>query len=196
MRTHEDDIVAAFEEVEGEDALEGGSVQCGWPIPVPVGERLEASESGALEAALDAAAVLFFGPDVGDTAIASQADRAVDMADGTGPPSSRTPHTAAEQTGPQVLRAPVAAALSSPPPDPLPGLAAALRGLTHKAAIFPNLYRVAFTFPRISVTVDKRTRWSTTTKWKGRCVESQATWKTDPPATVKTDPLVQGGVSR
>ena len=65
--------------------------------------------------------------------IARQADRAVDVADGTGSASSSTPHPAAEQAGPQVLRAPVAAALSSPPPDPLPGLAAALRGLTHQA---------------------------------------------------------------
>ena len=66
--------------------------------------------------------------------IARQADRAVDVADGTGPASSTTPHPAAEQAGPQVLRAPVAAALPSPPPDPLPGLAAALRGLTHETA--------------------------------------------------------------
>ena len=71
--------------------------------------------------------------------IARQADRAVDLADGTGPASSRTPYPTAEQAGPQVLRAPVAAALSSPPPDPLPGLAAALRGLTHEAARFPQL---------------------------------------------------------
>ena len=56
------------------------------------------------------------------------------MADGTGPASTTTPHPAAEQAGPQVLRAPVAAALPSPPPDPLPGLAAALRGLTHETA--------------------------------------------------------------
>ena len=71
--------------------------------------------------------------------IARQADRAVDVAGGTGPASSRTPYPTAEQAGPQVLRAPVAAALSSPPPDPLPGLAAALRGLTHEAARFPQL---------------------------------------------------------
>ena len=71
--------------------------------------------------------------------IARQADRAVDVADRTGPASSRTPYPTAEQAGPQVLRAPVAAALSSPPPDPLPGLAAALRGLTHEAARFPQL---------------------------------------------------------
>ena len=70
--------------------------------------------------------------------IARQADRAVDVVDGTGPASSRTPYPTAEQAGPQVLRAPVAAALSSPPPDPLPGLAAALRGLTHEAARFPR----------------------------------------------------------
>ena len=71
--------------------------------------------------------------------IARQADRPVDVADGTGPTSSRTPYPAAKQAGPQVLRAPVATALSSPPPDPLPGLAAALRGLTHEAARFPQL---------------------------------------------------------
>ena len=53
--------------------------------------------------------------------IARQADGAVDVADGTGSASSRTPHPAAEQAGPQVLRAPVAAALSSPPPAPPPG---------------------------------------------------------------------------
>ena len=70
--------------------------------------------------------------------IARQADRAVDVADGTGPASSRTPYPAAEQAGPQVFRAPVAAALSSPPPDPLPGLAAALRGLTHETASSSN----------------------------------------------------------
>ena len=72
--------------------------------------------------------------------IARQADRAVDVADRTGPASSRTPYPTAEQAGPQVLRAPVAAALSSPPPDPLPGLAAALRGLTHEAARIPQLH--------------------------------------------------------
>ena len=72
--------------------------------------------------------------------IARQADRAVDVADRTRPASSRTPYPTAEQAGPQVLRAPVAAALSSPPPDPLPGLAAALRGLTHEAARFPQFH--------------------------------------------------------
>ena len=76
--------------------------------------------------------------------IASQADRAVGVADGTGPAPSRTPHPAADQTGPQVLRAPVAAALSSPPPDPLPGLAAALRGLTHSSETYLNRPRVHF----------------------------------------------------
>ena len=84
-------------------------------------------------AGLDQAAVL------NGHLIARQADRAVDVADGTGPASSRTPYPTAEQAGPQMLRAPVAAALSSPPPDPLPGLAAALRGLTHEAARFPQL---------------------------------------------------------
>ena len=53
--------------------------------------------------------------------IARQADRAVDVADGTGPASSRTPYPTAEQAGPQVLRAPVAAALSSLPRTPSRG---------------------------------------------------------------------------
>ena len=61
VRTDEDDIVAAGEEVEREDALEGraGPSAVGH-CQSPVGERLEASESGALEAALDAAALFFF----------------------------------------------------------------------------------------------------------------------------------------
>ena len=53
--------------------------------------------------------------------IASQADRAVDIADGTGPASSRTPHTAAEQTGSQVLRAPSCRDALVPSPGPPPG---------------------------------------------------------------------------
>ncbi len=53
--------------------------------------------------------------------IARQADRAVDVADGTGPASSRTPYPTAEQAGPQVLRAPVAAALRPLPRTPSRG---------------------------------------------------------------------------
>ena len=60
MRTDEDDVLAADEEVEREDAFEGGTVQRGGPLPVPVGERLEASETGAGESALDATALFVF----------------------------------------------------------------------------------------------------------------------------------------
>ena len=60
LRAENHDVLAAGEEVEREDAFEGRPVQRGGPVPVPVGERLEASESGALEPALDAAALFFF----------------------------------------------------------------------------------------------------------------------------------------
>ena len=60
MRTDEDDVLAAGEEVEREDAFEGGTVQRGGPLSVPVGERLEASETGAGESALDATALFVF----------------------------------------------------------------------------------------------------------------------------------------
>ena len=56
----EDDVLAAGEEVEGEDAFEGGAVEGGRPVPVPVGEGLEATQSGAGESALDAAALSVF----------------------------------------------------------------------------------------------------------------------------------------
>ena len=56
----EDDVLAAGEEVEGEDAFEGGAVEGSRPVPVPVGEGLEASEACAGESALDAAALSVF----------------------------------------------------------------------------------------------------------------------------------------
>ena len=56
----QDDVLAAGEEVEGEDAFEGWAVEGGRPVPVPVGEGLEASQSGAGESALDAAALSVF----------------------------------------------------------------------------------------------------------------------------------------
>ena len=56
----EDDVLAAGEEVEGEDAFEGGAVEGGRPVPVPVGEGLEATQSGAGESALDATALSVF----------------------------------------------------------------------------------------------------------------------------------------
>ena len=62
----EDDVLAAGEEVEGEDAFEGGSVEGGGPVPVPVGEGLEASEACAGESALDAAALSVFELGAGD----------------------------------------------------------------------------------------------------------------------------------
>ena len=60
LGSDEDDVLAAGEEVEGEDAFEGRSVEGGRPVPVPVGEGLEATQSGAGESALDAAALSVF----------------------------------------------------------------------------------------------------------------------------------------
>ena len=56
----QDHVLAAFEEVEGEDAFEGWPVEGGGPVPVPVGEGLEASEASAGEAAFNAAALPVF----------------------------------------------------------------------------------------------------------------------------------------
>ena len=44
LRTDQDDVVGAAEEVEGEDALEGGAIEGGGPVPVPVGDRFEAPD--------------------------------------------------------------------------------------------------------------------------------------------------------
>ena len=60
LRTDQDHVLAAGDEVEREDAFEGGPVERGGPFPVPVDERLEASEAGACESTLDAAALLVF----------------------------------------------------------------------------------------------------------------------------------------
>ena len=60
LRTDEDYVLAAGEEVEREDAFEGGTVQCGGPVRVPIGERFEASEACAGESALEAAALSVF----------------------------------------------------------------------------------------------------------------------------------------
>ena len=62
LRAENYDVLAAGAEVERDRP-----VQRGGPVPVPVGERFEASESGALESALDATALFFleFGGDDG-----------------------------------------------------------------------------------------------------------------------------------
>ena len=72
--------------------------------------------------------------------IARQADRAVDVADRTGPASSRTPYPAAERAAPQVPRGASRHGARPLPQTPSPGLAVALRGLTHEAARFPQLH--------------------------------------------------------
>ena len=60
LRADEDYVLATGEEVEGEDALEDGAVERSGPVPVPVGEGLEATEASAGEAAFDAASLTVF----------------------------------------------------------------------------------------------------------------------------------------
>ena len=52
-------------EIEREDPLQGGAVEGGGPVPIPVGQGFEAAEPGRGEAAFDTAplAVLEFGGD-------------------------------------------------------------------------------------------------------------------------------------
>ena len=52
----QEDVLGAVEEVEGEDAFERGPVERGRPVPVPIGDRLEAAETGGGEPAFDTAA--------------------------------------------------------------------------------------------------------------------------------------------
>ena len=53
----QEDILGAVKEVEGEDAVEGGAVERGRPVPVPVGDGCEAAEAGGGEPAFDTAAL-------------------------------------------------------------------------------------------------------------------------------------------
>ena len=55
----QEDILGAVKEVEGEDAVEGGAVERGRPVPVPVGDGFEAAEAGGGEPAFDSAGQLF-----------------------------------------------------------------------------------------------------------------------------------------
>ena len=55
LRTDQDDVVGAAEEVEGEDALEGGAIEGGGPVPV--GDRFEAPKAGDLQAPFNTAAL-------------------------------------------------------------------------------------------------------------------------------------------
>ena len=52
----QEDVLGAVEEVEGEDAFERGPVERGRPVPVPIGDRFEAAETGGGEPAFDTAA--------------------------------------------------------------------------------------------------------------------------------------------
>ena len=63
LGTDQEDVLGAVEEVEGEDPFERGPVECGRPVPVPVGDRFEAAETGGGEPAFDTAApaLLEFG---------------------------------------------------------------------------------------------------------------------------------------
>ena len=49
----QDDVGGLFEEVEGHEVLDGHAVAAAGPRPVEVGERLELSEAGLGEAALE-----------------------------------------------------------------------------------------------------------------------------------------------
>lgn len=130
--TDEDDVLPAVEEVEREDALEGGTVQCGGPIPVPVGERLEAIEAGAFESALDAAAVFvleFVGDDAfeedgGAPALArGLGDEVIELIGGAMEPE------ATDTNVPQEGRIPYAPRPSGPTRPPTPGGLSPLSGL-------------------------------------------------------------------
>jgi len=55
LSAHHDDVVGMVEEIEGEDPFEGGPVERGRPVPVPIGDRFEAAEARAFEPAFDAA---------------------------------------------------------------------------------------------------------------------------------------------
>jgi hypothetical protein len=59
----EDETLGVGEKVEGEDTLDEGPVDLLGPVPLEIGDGLEAAQPGALEAALQAApgAVLEFG---------------------------------------------------------------------------------------------------------------------------------------
>ena len=46
LGTDQEDVLGAVEEVEGEDPFERGPVERGRPVPVPVGDRCEATETG------------------------------------------------------------------------------------------------------------------------------------------------------
>ena len=65
LRADEEHVVGTVEEIEREDPLQGGAVEGGGPVPIPVGQGFEAAEPGRGEAAFDTAplAVLEFGGD-------------------------------------------------------------------------------------------------------------------------------------
>ena len=46
LGTDQENVLGAVEEVEGEDAFKRGAVERGRPVPVPVGDRFEATEAG------------------------------------------------------------------------------------------------------------------------------------------------------
>jgi len=72
--------------------------------------------------------------------IARQADRPVDVADGTGPASSRTPSRPKSRQARRCFVRQSPRRFRPLPRTPSRGLVAALRGLTHEAAILPQPY--------------------------------------------------------
>src|SRR5712691_4385452 len=56
LRAHEDDVLPLGEEVERENALEGGAMELLGPRPVPIRHRFEAAEARVAQLAFDAPA--------------------------------------------------------------------------------------------------------------------------------------------
>ena len=78
----QEDVLGAVEEVEGEDAFEGGTVERGRPVPVPVGDRFEAAEAAGGEPTFDTAAPALL--ELGGDNVLEQQGGAPAQAGGTG----------------------------------------------------------------------------------------------------------------
>ena len=98
----EDDVLAAGEEVEREDSFEDGAFECGRPVPVPIGEGLEAPESCAGETALDASALPVF--ELGGDEVFEQYGGAPALAGGVGDAVVEVVGGAVEPESPEVSR--------------------------------------------------------------------------------------------
>ena len=102
LGTDEDDVFAAGEEVEREDAFEDRAFEGGRPVPVPIGEGLEAPEACAGETALDAAALTVF--ELGGDEVFEQYGGAPALAGGLGDAVVEVVGGAVETESPEVSR--------------------------------------------------------------------------------------------